>query len=151
MRSAIHQLKYKNLRAIAAPLANLLADYLAVNPLPADLLVPVPLHSKRLRERGYNQSELLPKETGKLTGIPVDTGFLIRCKYTDSQARTTSLKQRHVNLSGAFTCNNKRIEDRKILLIDDVATSGATLNACAAALKNAGACSIWGLTLARDI
>jgi ComF family protein len=150
MRSAVHQLKYRNLRAIATPLSKLLADYFYVNPVPADLMIPVPLHRKRLRERGYNQSELLAKEMSKLVGIPVKTDSLMRLKYTNSQAQSPSLTERRSNLDDAFTCGNNVLENKKILLIDDVATSGATLNACASALKKAGAGSVWGLTLARD-
>ena len=70
MRQAIHELKYQNLRALAAPLAKLLYDYLLSNPVPGEVLVPVPLHSKRWRERGYNQSSLLARELGRLTGLP---------------------------------------------------------------------------------
>ena len=71
MRQAIHQLKYRNLRALATLLAQLLNDYLITNPVLGEVLVPVPLHRKRLRERGYNQSSLLAKELGKLTNLPV--------------------------------------------------------------------------------
>ncbi len=151
IRSAVHQLKYRNLRVIAAPLAGMMADYLIDNPLTYDIVIPVPLHPKRLRERGYNQSELLAKELGRLTKIPADTGCLIRHRHTPAQAMTKSLTERRGNLIDAFTCKNKEAEGKKVLLIDDVATSGATLDACAAALKASGAVSVWGLTLARDI
>ena len=151
IRSAVHQLKYRNLRAIAIPLAKMMADFLSDNPLPYDIIVPVPLHNKRLRERGYNQSELLAKEIGKLTGVPIDKDSLTRHRHTPAQAMTKSVKERHSNPDGAFTCRNKSVCGKKVLLIDDVATSGATLDACASALKSAGAVSVWGLTLARDI
>jgi ComF family protein len=151
IRSAVHQLKYRNLRAIAIPLARMMADYLSDNPLPYDIVIPVPLHHKRLRERGYNQSELLAKEIGKLTGFRVEEDSLTRLRHTTAQAMTKSMQERHANLAGAFTCCSENIRGKKILLIDDVATSGATLDACAKALKSAGAVSVWGLTLARDI
>ena len=78
MRQAIHQLKYRNLRALTQPLAELLHRYLVKNPLPGEVLVPVPLHAKRLRERGYNQASLLARELGKLSGLPVVDGCLTR-------------------------------------------------------------------------
>ncbi len=150
IRSAVHELKYHNLRALATPLARIMADYLIANPLPCDIIIPVPLHHKRLRERGYNQSGLLAKELGSLTGFPIETNCLIRHRHTPPQAMTTSLTERHNNLVNAFTCKNNSAEGKKVLLIDDVATSGATMDACASALKAAGAISVWGLTLARD-
>lgn len=151
MRQAIHELKYRNLRALAAPLAKLLRDYLITNPVPGEALVPVPLHRKRLRERGYNQSVLLARELGKLTGLPVVDDCLVRQQHTTPQARTASASERQGNVAGAFTCRDGRLRDKQVLLIDDVATSGATLNACAGAVKSAGAASAWGLVMAAEI
>ena len=151
MRQAIHQLKYRNLRALAAPLAELLADYLITSPVPAEVLVPVPLHKKRLRERGYNQSGLLARELSKLTSLPVAEDYLIRQQHTSPQARTSNVGERYSNVAGAFACRNHGLRNKQVLLIDDVSTSGATLDACAAALKAAGAASVWGLVMAREI
>ena len=151
IRSAVHQLKYRNLRALASPLAAMMADYLSENWLPHDITMPVPLHSNKLRERGYNQSELLAKELSKLTGIPTEKDCLTRHRHTPAQAMTKSREERQRNMAGAFACKNDNARGKKVLLIDDVATSCATLDACAAALKAAGAVSVWGLTLARDI
>ncbi len=113
--------------------------------------MPVPLHRKRLRERGYNQSSLLARKLGKLTNLPVVDDYLIRQRYASPQARTATVDERHTNVADAFACRDQRLRDRQVLLIDDVATSGATLNACAAALKAAGAESVWALVLAREI
>jgi competence protein ComFC len=151
MRQAIHQLKYRNLRALAEPLAKLLNDYLATNPIPGEVLVPVPLHQKRLRERGYNQSRLLAKELGKLTNLPVVDDCLIRQRHAPPQARSSTVEERRRNVAGAFVCRDHRLQDKQVLLIDDVSTSGATLDAGAAALKAARATSVWGLVLAREI
>ena len=151
MRQAIHQLKYRHLRALTTTLAGLLRDYFTTSPIPAEALVPVPLHRKRLRERGYNQSGLLARELGKLISLPVIDDCLIRRRHTPPQARTSNVNERHHNIADAFTCRDRRLQDKPVLLIDDVATSGATLDACAAALKAAGATSVWGLVMAREI
>jgi len=151
MRQAVHQLKYRNLRALAGPLSVLLADYLAAYPLPVEVIVPVPLYGRRLRERGYNQSGLLAGGLGKLAGLPVVADCLIRSRSTPPQARTATVAERGSNVSGAFACRDHRLRGREVLLIDDVATSGATLDACAAALKGAGVAAVWGLVLAREI
>ena len=151
IRQAIHQLKYRNLRALAQPLAKLLKDYLITNATPGEVLVPVPLHQKRLKERGYNQSQLLARELSKLVNLPVVDDCLIRQRYALPQARTSSVEERRSNVANAFICRNHRLQDKQVLLIDDVATSGATLNACASALKTAGATSVWGLVLATEI
>jgi len=150
MRQAIHQLKYRNLRALAVPLSQLLQDYLSTNPMPGEVLAPVPLHWKRLRERGYNQSSLLAKGLGKLINLPVVDDCLIRLRHAPPQARTLTVDERRGNVADAFSCHDYRLKDKQVLLIDDVSTSGATLDACAAALKVAGATSVWGLVLARE-
>ena len=151
IRQAIYQLKYKNLRALIVPLAQLLYDYFLTNPLSGEVLVPVPLHQKRLRERGYNQSYLLAQELGKQINLPVVDGCLIRLRHGQPQARTSTLEERRSNVAEAFTCRDQRLRGKSVLLIDDVSTSGATLDACAVALKAAGATSVWGLVLAREI
>jgi len=151
IRQAIHELKYRNLRAIARLFAQWLNDYLTANPVPGEVLVPVPLHRKRLRERGYNQSTLLAQELGKLNNLPVVDDCLIRHRHSLPQARTTTVEERRSNVAGAFSCRDGRLKSKQILLIDDVSTSGATLDACARALKEAGATSVWGLVLAREI
>jgi ComF family protein len=151
VREAIHLFKYQNLRCLAKPLAAELAGYLKRNPLPADLIVPVPLHRKKLRERGYNQSELVALELGRMVGLQVDCKSLERSLETKPQARLEKAAQRRRNVAGAFQCLDKTPAGRKILIIDDVATSGETIHSCALPLKQAGASSIWGLTIAREV
>ena len=136
---------------MAGLFAQWLNDYLTSNPMPGEVLVAVPLHRKRLRERGYNQSNLLAQELGKLANLPVAEDCLIRERHALPQARTTTVDERRSNVAGAFSCRNQRLKGKQVLLIDDVATSGATLDACARALKEAGATSVWGLVLAREI
>ncbi len=151
VRQAIHDLKYRNLKSISGCLATLMADYLQDNPVHGEVLVPVPLHSRRLRERGYNQSNLLAQELGKLIDIPVIDGSLRRIKDSLPQARTTTIDERRENVAEAFACQDKELKAKNIILVDDVCTSGATLEACAVALKTGGAISVWGFTLAREI
>lgn len=150
VRQAIHELKYHNLKAISGCLAGLLATYLQVNPMPGEVLVPVPLHPRRLRQRGYNQSSLLAQELGRLTALPVVEDCLFRFKDSLPQARAPTVEDRRRNMADVFACLDQRLSGRHVLLVDDVCTSGATLEACAVALKAAGAVSVWGLTLARE-
>lgn len=125
-------------------------EMLSVFPDGHDLLVPVPLHKSRLRERGYNQSLLLVKELHRLTKIPYGTQ-LIRSRPTSHQtglSRTARLD----NLHNAFKVKKpEQIQGKSIILVDDVFTTGATLRACAAALKQAGAENICGLTIASGV
>jgi len=151
IREAIHQLKYRNLKAISPCLAGLLADYLQSSPLPGEALVPVPLHPRRLRERGYNQSSFLARELGKLINLPVIEDCLVRVKEAQPQVRTATVEDRRKNVTDAFKCQNGKVRGKQIILIDDVCTSGATLESCASALKSEGVTSVWGLTLAREI
>jgi competence protein ComFC len=150
IRKAIHQLKYRNLKAISPCLAELLADYLRSNPLPGEALVYVPLHPRRLRERGYNQCSLLAGELGKRIDLPVIEDCLIRVKQAQPQVRAADVEERRRNVADAYVCRDERVSGKQIILIDDVCTSGATVESCAAALKSKGAASVWGLTLARE-
>lgn len=150
-RQAILSFKYRNVKALAAPLAKLMEEYLRANPLPVDALIPVPLHHRRLRERGYNQSSLLARELSRLVSLPLIEGTFLRLKNSPPQARTKSAEERQRNVAGVFLCRDGRLEGGHVLLIDDVCTSGATLNSCASALRAAGAASVWGLTLAREV
>jgi competence protein ComFC len=151
IRRAIHELKYRRIKSIAEPLAALMAKYLLENEVPGNLFVPVPLHSKRLRERGYNQSVLLAQKLGKLTARPVIEGVLFRQKDSLPQARTSTVEERRMNVDNAFRCRGVSLRENNVVLIDDVCTSGATLESCARALKAAGTQSVWGFTLAREI
>lgn len=150
VRQAILQLKYKHLKAVATPLAQLLSEFLYSHPMTGEVIVPVPLHPKRLRQRGYNQASLLAEELGRLIGLPLVEDALIRVRDAVPQARTRSALERRENIRDAFACP-QRLEGKQILLLDDVCTTGATLDACAIALKSAGASSVWGLTVAREM
>ena len=151
VRQAVHRFKYDNLRALAKPMAELLNDYVELHPIPGEVLVPVPLHRRRLRERGYNQSGLLARELGRIIRLPVINDCLARERHNPPQARTSTVEERRSNVLDVFACRDSRLQDRKVLLIDDVSTSGATLDACAAAVKQSGATSVWALVLASEV
>jgi len=150
VRHAIHQFKYHNFKALASPLAQLLAENLEAKPMPVEVIVPVPLHPRRLRERGYNQSGLLARELGKLRGLPVVEDSLFRVRNTSAQARAATADARRRNVQGAFSCSNDKLKGKRVLVVDDVCTTGATLDSCAVALFMSSADSVWGLTLARE-
>ncbi len=149
IREAILCFKYRNYRVAAPCLGRLMADYLSDNPLPGDVLLPVPLHSRKLRERGYNQAGLLASEVGKALGLPVEGKILRRNRNSAPQASTSDGNLRRANTSGAFACEGD-LAGTACLLVDDVCTTGSTLNACAEAMVAAGASEVWALTLARE-
>jgi competence protein ComFC len=148
MREAIHRLKYSNSRDLAVPLGEMMILYWQDVRPPADVIVPVPLHTRRLRERGYNQAALLAMELGKGVGLPVLENALIRVRDTSPQV-DLSAKERKENVRGAFHCPDDRLAGRSVLLVDDVYTTGATLESCSLALKQQGVRTVWALTLAR--
>jgi ComF family protein len=147
IRPAIHDFKYEGARDLAGPLAEWLAATWRLHRLEADLIVPVPLHTRRERERGYNQSALLADRLSQAVGAPVAPAELVRTVRTRPQVGLTQ-EQRRANIAGAFRCAGG-VTDLRIVLVDDVCTTGATLEACAQALKAAGAAAVWGLTVAR--
>jgi len=148
LREAIHRFKYRGGRALAQPLGQLMAERWPTYHIPAEVLIPVPLHPTRLAERGYNQATLLAQELGMAIGLPVETGSLVRIRATAPQV-TLDAAARRENVRGAFRCLDDRMAGRCVVLIDDVCTTGATLSACSTALREAGARSIWAYTLAR--
>jgi len=148
LRVAVHRLKYRHAWELAEPLADLLAVYWHAHPLPVDIIVPVPLHPSRLRKRGYNQAALLARAFGARVGLAVDEQALQRVRATASQMRLSAHDRRR-NVEGAFCCSNGRVKGHSVLLIDDVCTTGATLEACADALRSGGAEAVSALTLGR--
>ena len=151
IREAIHELKYHNLRAIAPCLAKYMTEYYKSNGLPGEALLPVPLHANRLRNRGYNQSALLAEKISELINLPVLHEVLFRIKDSNPQALTPDVHVRRQNVLDAFYCCSGEVVGKEVILIDDVCTSGATLEACAEALKKAGTKKVIGFTLAREI
>lgn len=148
LRKAVHQFKYRSVRRLAQPFGQLMAKHCVAERMSAEAILAVPLHPQRQRERGFNQSEELAREVGRQLGLPLLSGGLVRLKMTTQQARL-SARERAENMRGAFAWR-AAAPPRRIILIDDVLTTGATMGACALALREAGAEEIYGLALARS-
>lgn len=150
LASLIHLLKYTRRLSLAARLGKMMSKLVIEDNFlrRAQLIIPVPLHPTRMRERGYNQSELLTKNMGDYLNIPISKKSLLRVRNTKSQTRL-STKQRRENVKGAFTVKESaHIANKHILLVDDVFTTGATLDECAIALLNGGANAVYAITCA---
>ena len=147
LREGIHRYKYQRLASLAEPFGEMLVEYWRAQQLTADWLMPVPLHPSRERDRGYNQSNLLARRLAAGVGVPISAS-LRRTRATAVQMELNAA-QRKNNVAGAFACDDARVRGKRIIVVDDVCTTGATLEACAAALLKAGAVSVMGLTLAR--
>jgi ComF family protein len=148
IESAVRRFKYEGWKRLAAPLAQLMAERLAVEGVAARIVVAVPLHPQRHRLRGYNQSELLSRELRKLLALRLPPGVLVRTRATPPQVGHDR-KRRFENVAGAFAWKGADLNGEAVLLIDDVATTGATLDACASALRAAGSGPVTGVSLAR--
>ena len=148
LREAIHALKYRGRTVLAEPLGDLMADYWLHHGEPVDVVVPVPLHPTRLRERGYNQAGLLACHMVRRVGVAVNDCVLMRHRATRPQVELDP-SQRKENVHAAFSCSSGALAGTSVLLVDDVCTTGATLESCAAALREGGVRSVYALTLAR--
>jgi ComF family protein len=115
-----------------------------------DLITSVPLGLVRFKERGYNQATLLARPIALFLKVPFSSQALTRIRETKTQVGL-SVYERMENMSGAFQAKSKLVEGKSILVVDDVATSGATLNACAKALLDGGASKVYGYSLARAV
>jgi len=145
---ALQRFKYHGWRRLAEPLALLLAERLVVEGLAAPWAVAVPLHSARLKQRGFNQSELLAHELRKRLSLAEPTGALVRTRPTPPQVGHDR-RWRLENVRDAFEWQGFALDARSILLIDDVCTTGATLDACATALRAGGSGPVIGVSVAR--
>ncbi len=150
LREALHHLKYRNDIGLGESLSRPLIDYLEELNWKIDLIVPVPLGKKRMKQRGYNQAALLARPIALAHTIDYSSKALLRVKEIPSQVGLT-VNQRRLNVSGAFGANPFAVRGRSVLIIDDVTTTGATIESCAQALKELGARDIFALTLARTI
>lgn len=147
----VHLLKYKGRSDLGCAMGRLMAKELITRSFfdGVDVLIPVPLHEKRLKQRGYNQSERIAMGVSELTGIPVWLSAVRRVKYTETQTQKTA-QERFENMKEVFKLNmsTRELQDKHVMLIDDVLTTSATLTACADTLKDIQGITISILTLA---
>lgn len=156
-RKILHQFKYQPyIKELAKTLSSLIIDHFLLSDknyqkiFENGILVPVPLDKKKLKNRGFNQAEEIAKELSQILKIPLIANNLVKIKRTPDQIEL-SQEQRQENLKNAFLCKNpKEVKNKKIFLIDDVYTTGSTLEECALTLKSAGAKEVWGIVVARE-
>lgn len=153
LATALRRFKYENRPDLSAPLGQLLRRTAREAGFCADAVLPVPLHARRLSERGYNQAALLARPVAKELSAPLHTRALVRLRATDQQAGQ-GRQDRLNNVQKAFALQRpiqagQALQNLRLLLVDDVFTTGATLEACVDALRSAGATSISALVLAR--
>lgn len=161
LRQIIYEFKYRFVKELANPLAQLIISFLEIH-WPSDLqiteiiLIPVPLHKRRLAWRGFNQAQLLAKIIGQELGLPIANDILIRHRYSLPQMGITDKQQRKNNIQNAFALSPKigleqkiYLKNKIIILIDDVCTTTATLEACAKILQPLRPKEIWGAVVAR--
>ncbi len=147
IKDLIHAFKYENQRALALELTPLMLQFWPQELPDEVVLVPVPLSSQRKKERGYNQAELLATQLSEHTQLPISRA-LNRTRHTAAQAYKSAADRRQ-NLHAAFEAAPATFENNVVILIDDVCTTGATLEACASACRTAGAAKVWATTVAR--
>jgi len=152
-RDLVHAFKYRHKTHLRRPLALLAADSLRtfVATCAPELMVPVPLHIRRLRERGFNQAVLLGEIWAREWNIPLDRGAMRRIRWTEPQINLTAA-QRRDNVKGAFDVRDAdAVKGRRVLLVDDVYTTGSTVKECAGVLRAAGAREVAVVTVARAV
>lgn len=158
----VHYYKYNLIQALSIPLGELMRKSIVKNELPLpDFIIPVPLHKRRLRFRGFNQSELLARFLGEnlSPGFPISviSDILIRKIYTVPQMKIKNYQERQKNITGIFSIalkgnelDSDLIKNKTILLVDDISTTGSTLFECAKILKTARAKKVFGAVIARQ-
>jgi ComF family protein len=150
IRYALHNLKYRRNMALGDALAQHFEEYVSTLGWPINVVVPVPLGKERIKERGYNQVGLVAMPLAAANHWRYVPRALVRSRETRSQVGLTPTERKN-NVAGAFEAEPALVSEATILLMDDVATTGATVTACATALMDAGAKSVYVLTLARAL
>lgn len=145
--AAVHGLKYRSAKVLTPHLAKYLVGAVAPGRFQRALVVPIPLHPRKLARRGHNQADLLAAAFSKETGLATNHDL---CRVRDTRSQTgLGRVGRAANVEGAFAWRGQSLAGRQVLLVDDVLTTGATLNSAAAALRAAGAREVWGLVVAK--
>ena len=148
LREAVHALKYDGITAVVGPLLDQIPPH-ALPPL-TDLVTAVPMSGRRRRLRGYNQADQIARRLAERLAVPFDPHALQRHRSSAQQAKQPNREARRRNVDHAFRADPVRVRDRHLLVVDDVTTSGATLDACARALLEAGAARVDAWALARE-
>jgi ComF family protein len=150
LREAVLQYKYRPCRALGRPLGKWMAENIRIAE-DIDIVIPVPLHVKRLKQRGFNQALLLAHQVSDVFRIPISCDNLLRVRYTRPQVELSG-EERIKNVVGAFGLKEpEALKGKQVVIVDDVFTTGATMNECAAVLKSAGAAQVNAITLARAV
>lgn len=150
LQKIIHALKYENKVYIGKFLGSLLAQELfnELKKWNVDFIIPIPLHSLKKAQRGFNQSYYIAKGISRVLKIPVENSVIKRNRFTESQTKKSAVERR-TNVEGAFSVRNAtKVENKKIILVDDVITTGATISECARILKFSGAKNIYAVSIA---
>jgi ComF family protein len=147
LQQIIHALKYQKKFKLGIFLGEILSEGIKTRNWQVDLIVPVPIHHLKKVERGYNQSDYIVKGLSKSLNIPYSTKLIKRIRHTESQTKL-NMKQRSENVANAFkVTNTKKITEKNILVVDDVCTTGATIQECGKALVNGGAKTVYACSV----
>lgn len=150
IQNGLHTMKYRRNIGLGEAIAMQMADFVHSLHWQLDVLIPVPLGKKRLKERGYNQVALVARPLAYQIGIRYEPDALWKTRETRSQVGLT-ISQRSENVQNAYQADSTVVKDKSILIMDDVATTGSTISACTAALRSAGAQEVYVLTIARAL
>jgi len=153
VRQIIYECKYRFVKELAIPMAKIMTKFIVKNwelRIKNSVLIPIPLHKRRLSWRGFNQAELIAVQISKLNDIPILNNVIRRSRHTPPQMEIKNKVSRTDNVRDAFSVDRKSdITNKIVILVDDVCTTGSTFNECAAALWTLRPKEIWGLALAR--
>jgi ComF family protein len=150
VRKALHRLKYRRDIGLGEALSTQMSGFVAQLGWPVDMLIPIPLGKRRLKERGYNQVAMVAMPLSIQLGLDYHPVALARARETRSQVGLSAV-ERHKNVQGAFFADGMKVSGRSILLMDDVSTTGATLSSAAEALLTSGAREVYAVTIARAL